>query len=267
MRLCVLKKVICTILSVSMVWSAAAVSVVAQSSDESVEAEGKDVQSAKDELAALLGTPELMTAVPSNDQPDAQARARLFFDIGSRYYVLGDTAKAESALKYAHSLDPLLAVATVETRSKEVDFAKSFVADLSLTELRDRYARTTRIRAAGRSLIMPGWGQMYRGHKKRGLIALCVTAVTGLYLAKALGDYNSAKSAYDATRVSELDLESVSELSEIPRPFESRYDTYQSKASVANVAAIALGAVWSLAVLDNMVLEPNRFELRVEFGR
>ncbi len=250
-----------------MIWFAATVPASAQNSEKAAQDGNQAALSAKDGLAALLGTPGLLTAVPSNDQPNPKERARLFFDIGRYYYVLGDTVKAEFALKYAHKLDPAVAAVTVEVMAEQADLAKSFVADLSLSQLRERYARTTKVRAAGRSLIIPGWGQIYRGHKKRGLITLCATAVTGLFLAKAVGDYNSAKSAYDLTRVSELNLESVSELSEIPRPFESRYETYRSKAGVANSAAIALGAVWGLAVLDNMVLEPNRFELRLEFGR
>lgn len=250
-----------------MIWSAAVVPAVAQNSEKAAQNGNQDAQSAKDGLDVLLATPGLLTAVPSNDQPNPKARAKLFFDIGRYYYVLGDTFKAESALKYSHTLDPAVATVIVEEKGEQAHLAKSFVADLSLSQLRERYARTTKVGAAGRSLILPGWGQIYRGHKKRGLIALCATAAAGLFLCKAIGDYNSAKSAYELTRVSELNLESLSEISEMPRPFEFRYETYRSKAGVANAAAIALGAVWGLAVLDNMVLKPNRFELRLEFGR
>lgn len=250
-----------------MICSAIAVPVVAQNSEKLAQNGNQDALSAKDALGALLATPGLLTAVPSNDQPNLKERARLFFDIGRYYYVLGDTVKAEFALKYAHTLDPAVAAVTVEVKGEQADLAKLFVADLTLSQLRERYARTTKVRAVCRSLIIPGWGQIYRGHKKRGVTALCATAVTGLFLARAVGDYNSAKSAYELTRISELNLESVSELSEIPRPFESRFETYRSKAGVANALAIALGAVWGLAVLDNLVLESNRFELRLAFGR
>jgi hypothetical protein len=245
-----------------MFWLVAVAPLTAQNIEAT-----SDTASPERDLAVLLGTPGLLTTVPSNDQPDAQARAKLFFEIGRVYYVLGDTVHAESALRYAHTLDPSLAIQKVQVEKKEIDLAQSFVTDLSLSQKRDRYARTSKVRAAGRSMVLPGWGQMYRGHRKRGLIALCTAAATGLFLAKAARDYNDAKRAYDATLVSELNLDTLTEVDAQSRPFESRYSAYQSKASTANVAVIALAAVWGIAVLDNLVLEPNRFELRLALGK
>ena len=228
---------------------------------------GEGEEFSAEHLAELLATPGLMRAVPSNDKPSGHDRAKLFFDIGRCYYALGDSTRAERVLRYAFALDPSLEIGDMDAVGVEPDLARSFVVDLSLSQKREHYEQTSKLKAAGRSLIFPGWGQMYRGHKKRGLIALAATVAAGAFLAKAASDYDSAKSAYDQTAVAELNLEDLSETGEIPRPFESRYQTYDSKANTANAAVIAFAAIWGAVVLDNLILEPNRFELRWEFGR
>ena len=251
-------KLVSVTLSAAIIWIVTAQPLVAQESDDSIRDVGETVGNPVNRtLAELLSTPGLMRSVPANDQPSGADRARLFFDIGRCYYALGDTVKAARVLRYAHALDPSLETGNIEVKGIEVDLARSFVAHLSLSQKRQKYAGTSKLKAAGRSLILPGWGQMYRGHKKRGLIALGATVVAGAFLAKTASDYNSAKDAYDRTAVAELNLEALSETSEIPRPFESRYQTYEGKANTANVAV----------VLDNLVLEPNRLALRWVWGR
>lgn len=229
---------------------------------------GEQVDAAEsDGLPLLLQTPDLMTVAPALDAPTGPERAKLFLEIGAAWYAAGDTARANRALRYAHALDPSIA-ATVASAPEQVDDpARTFVADLNLAERRARYAKTSKLKAAGRSLIVPGWGQMYRGHKRRGWIAFGLTAAAGAYLVKAASDYSSARDAYDATTVAELDLDALGGTGEMSRPFETRYAAYQSKASTANKAAMALVAIWGAAVLDNLVIGPNRFELTWEVGR
>ncbi len=257
------------ILSATMLWISTMASLAALEAESTafVAGEQGDSLPAERALADLLSTQGLMRAVPSNDQPSGSDRAKLFFDIGRSYYALGDSTKAERALRYAYALDPSLETGILDAVEGKPDRARSFVADLGLSQRRRHYEQTSKLKAAGRSLIVPGWGQMYRGHKKRGLVALGVTVAAGMFLAKAVGDYNSAKSAYGQTAVAELNLDALQETDEIPRPFESRYQTYESKASTANTAVIALAAIWGVVVLDNLILEPNHFELRWEFGR
>jgi hypothetical protein len=218
-------------------------------------------------LAKLLATPGLMDSVPSVRQQPGQERSKLFFEIGRCYYALGDSARAGLALRYAYALNPNLETTVIRVTGPEAEKAQAFVVDLGLTERRQKYAGTSKVRAAGRSLIFPGWGQMYRGHKKRGLLALGTTLAAGAFLAKSASDYNSAKSAYERTLVSELNLEALETGGDSPRPFETRYQAYESSTSRANAAAIAFAVVWSAVILDNLVLEPNRLELRWEIGR
>jgi len=263
------------VLSATMIWAVTMSPLTAEGPEDTtrpgdtIRAEGESLEDGSVEmvLAKLLSTPGLMMSVPSNDQPSGPDRAKLFFEIGRCYYALGDSTGAERVLRYAYALDPSLESGDMDAVGGEPGLARSFVADLSLSQKREHYEQTSKLKAAGRSLIFPGWGQMYRGHKRRGLIGLAATVAAGAFLAKAASDYNSAKSAYDRTAVSELDLEALSETGEIPRPFESRYQTYESKASTANTAAIALAVIWGAVVLDNLFVAPNRFELRWGFGR
>ncbi len=224
-------------------------------------------QEAAQTLANLLATPGLMDSVPSIGQQPRQERSQFFFEIGRCYYVLGDSARAGLALRYAYALNPNLEMTVIRVAGAEAEKAQAFVADLALTERRQKYAGTSKVRAAGRSLIFPGWGQMYRGHKKRGLIALGTTLAAGAFLAKSSSDYNSAKNSYDQTRVAELNLEALETGGELPRLFETRYQAYESSTGRANAAAIAFAVVWGAVVLDNLILEPNRFELRYVIGK
>ncbi len=232
----------------------------------SVVAQALESTDASERLNELLSSPGLMTTVPKTDQYSKLDRAQLFYEIGGCYFALGDTVRAARALRYAYALDPALAEAKPSTKEREGAQAQQFVADLSLSAKRHRYAQTTKLKAAGRSLIFPGWGQMYRGHRKRGVVLTAVTATAGLFLAKAVRDYDNAKKAYEETKVAELGLTSLTGTSNIPRPFESSYNAYQSRTNTANAAAILLAAVWGASVLDNLILEPNRFELRLRIG-
>ncbi len=262
----VTEKLICLILAGAMLLVQAKGAIAQATGDPPSEVRVPGERPVSESLSELLSSPGLMTPIPSNDRPTRQDRARLFFEIGRCYYALADSGRAERALRYAYSLNPGLENEVLTQGGREFEQARHFVSDLGLTEKRQHYARTSKVKAAGRSLILPGWGQMYRGHRKRGLIALAATTVAGVFLAKSVSDYNRAKQAYDHTNIGELDLELLTETSDLPRPFETRYQTDQSKASTANTAAIVFAALWGAAVLDNLVLEPNRLELRWEFG-
>ena len=149
----------------------------------SVGAQALESTDASERLNELLSSPGLMTTVPKTDQYSKLDRAQLFYEIGGCYFALGDTVRAARALRYAYALDPALAEAKPSTKEREGAQAQQFVADLSLSAKRHRYAQTTKLKAAGRSLIFPGWGQMYRGHRKRGVVLTAVTATAGLFLA------------------------------------------------------------------------------------
>ena len=46
---------------------------------------------------------------------------------------------------------------------------RAMIAGMRRKARQQALGKTTFWGAAGRSLLLPGWGQMYRGHKKRGV--------------------------------------------------------------------------------------------------
>lgn len=54
------------------------------------------------------------------------------------------------------------------------------------------------IGAAVRSLILPGWGQLYKGEKTKAQTLISLAVVGWLYTLPAFQDYKAAKSSYDS---------------------------------------------------------------------
>lgn len=128
------------------------------------------------------------------------------------------------------------------------------------TEINVRLSPKTRIKAATRSLVIPGWGQSYSGKKTKGyfLTLLAVTAVGAYLIADEDFDdknktFNNILRQYDSTAT----FGTISDL----KWYKTRLDEAQDKAYDAeNVRRLSIGAVvgvWSLAFLDAIFFFPE----------
>jgi len=94
-----------------------------------------------------------------------------------------------------------------------------------------------------RSVVLPGWGQRYKGYGARSLMLMGLTAASIGYAVWADLSYRDAREAYD-------DAPSGSD-------FEKLYDEYQSQADRADRALGMIGGVWLLNVIDAAIQGPN----------
>ena len=62
-----------------------------------------------------------------------------------------------------------------------------------------RRLKTKRLSAAMRSLVFPGWGQYYRGYKKKGYAFLGAMVVTSVVLRFQYRNFQSARDHYNQT--------------------------------------------------------------------
>lgn len=118
-------------------------------------------------------------------------------------------------------------------------------------------SKKTRMKAMLRSLVIPGWGQVYSGGKFRGYLitsSVIVTAGAIFYLDrsfdKKLNDYNKALAEYNsATAIEERII------------LKSCMDERQRDAYVAETdrnTALAVGvALWAYNVLDALLFFPE----------
>ncbi len=99
-----------------------------------------------------------------------------------------------------------------------------------------------RISAAWRSLILPGWGQFYKGQKRRGTV---ISTVTGILAAATL-------TAHILRQRAEQQYLNARTLSDI----RSRYETFNRYHRWRNNLAVATGVTWLIGFLDALFYPP-----------
>ncbi|HSQ42640.1 MAG TPA: DUF5683 domain-containing protein [Fibrobacteraceae bacterium] len=136
------------------------------------------------------------------------------------------------------------------------DIASAAYAIVENQAQRDLYRtalgeRTQTSSAVYRSLVLPGWGQMYSGHSARGIFWTTLTAVgigatvwTGLHYRDAQSDWDTYKSQDNST-VQEGD-DSTSWAERAQQALDDRNDA----ASYVNIAIASLASIWLFNVLD-----------------
>jgi hypothetical protein len=211
---------------------------------------------------ALAEIPGLLGVVPLLDQPQDHTRAEFFFDLARIRLAQNDTARARSILAYIFALNPDAQRGILDI---EEDHAFS-ETHTRLAQLRQQkrlqdLKSTTALGAAGRSLILPGWGQFYRGQRKRAFVFVGATLAATTYWFLADQAYKSAYNAYRSTRINELSIDQRSGLETDPLPFQQRFQTAQSKASRANMALGILAGVWLAGVFDHVLIGPGHLEV------
>lgn len=233
--------------------------------DTKARAEAAYLQQEYDEAFRVLAeTPGLLGVVPILDQPKDKARAEIFFDLARIRLAQKDTAQARAILDYIFQLDR-------EARKGALDLAedhayletRSQLSKLRKRERQNNLSSTTFMGAAGRSLVLPGWGQLYRGHRKRAFAFMGVTAAAAVYWFSADKAYKNAYDAYRATQVGELRVEDRTGTSSDAFPFQERFENAQSKASRANMALGILAGVWLAGVFDHVIIGPAHLGVEI----
>ncbi len=122
--------------------------------------------------------------------------------------------------------------------------------DVSLSPL-------TPLKAGGRSLLLPGWGQRYSGQKAKGFIftLLAASSVAGFFIAdhqfdSKYDDFNRMRDAFDAAAT----FQQKERLEPLLK--EAQKEAYDAE----NTRRIAIGAVigvWALSVVDAVLFFPK----------
>ena len=212
---------------------------------------------------ALSHLPNLLGVVPLLDRPQQNRRAEIFFDLGRIHMASGDTSRARLALVEALHLNPEVnkGIMNIGTDQALTD-TRALLLGMHHKTLRQTLGKTTFLGAAGRSLLLPGWGQLYRGHKKRGYGFMGVSAVLAAAWFVTDISYRSAYNTYRGTRLSDLRLDQriAGTDSDV---FTQNFERAQSRAGRANLVLGLLAAVWISNVLDHLVIGPAQVSLSV----
>jgi len=163
--------------------------------------------------------------------------------LGFIEFALGQLDSAKSQFRAALSLEPKLSLDPVYTSPKIITLFEEVkreshprVPSERPVEIRYVLLEDKRSGAALRSLLLPGWGQLYKGEKTKGLILLSLAGAalgsliaTHIAQAQAHNDYRAAKA---------------------PADIESKYDRYNRLYKARNALAVFTGALWLYAYID-----------------
>ncbi|MDX1739778.1 MAG: hypothetical protein R3178_00730 [Rhodothermales bacterium] len=152
----------------------------------------------------------------------------------------------------ALSIDPDLELNPASASPQALELFRSVQSDLRTGRALEassaiRYLRVydPRPAAAYRSMLVPGWGQLYKGQRTKGYVFL------GLWAATAAGTVTAHIVRHDREQAY-LD---ETEPSNVP----SRYDEFNRWHRIRNNLAIAAAATWVVSYLDALIFEgPER---------
>jgi hypothetical protein len=124
-------------------------------------------------------------------------------------------------------------------------------------ELNLKLSRRSTGKAFIRSLVLPGWGQAYRGSRTKGLLIFAGTIAAGATFAvfdtdyqSTLDDYDAARSRYErAVRLEDLD----DRWAEVVRASNRADDKWDRR----KIALGALGGIYAFNLLDVLFLGPG----------
>lgn len=219
-----------------------------------------DYASAFETLSHL---PSLLGVVPLFDRPQQSQRAEIFFDLGRIHMAYGDTIRAHLVLIEAFHLDPEANKGIMDIPPDQaLADTRALLLSMRRKTLRQTLGETTFWGATARSLLLPGWGQLYRGHKKRGYVFMGTSAVLAAAWLVADISYRSSYNTYRGTRLTDLQLgQPISGTNS--DAFTQNFERVQSRAGRANLALGLLAAIWLSNVLDHLVIGPAQVTLSV----
>ncbi len=103
-----------------------------------------------------------------------------------------------------------------------------------------------------RSMILPGWGQLYKNDRTKGIVLVSATAT--ITLGTAVFHFMQ-KDAHDEY------LKAIDE-----KTIQQEYDKYNLFYKLRNNAALAYGGIWLFSFFDALLAEPTERKLKVSFN-
>ena len=213
-------------------------------------------------LSHLSNLPGLLEIVPFLDRLKGEERERILFDLARCRAAIGDSIGSGLVLNELFRNDPKQARGAMEVDKDP--YLKTVLDEMRIRRRQHQQAKissTSVLKAAVRSIIIPGWGQRYRGRTQRGNL---ISAAAGAFVIGWSITDRSYRSALDTyRRTSELDLMLATRTGgpDDPTPFADRFAKVDSRASTARAMGIALVSVWVYSVTENFLIQPGKVAL------
>ncbi len=130
------------------------------------------------------------------------------------------------------------------------------------TEIQLLLTPKSRAKAGLRSLVVPGWGQMYYGARTKGLVITVAAAASAVALGILHFDYTNKRDTYDEVHARYLQTREVSAReSMLNELYQAQKDANDAE-NLRLIGAGVLAGVWAYNVLDAVLFFPD-FGIRI----
>ncbi len=206
-------------------------------------------------------------------QITADYESATLFELLEAHKILGIIAfqrdmnreEAQRQFDLALSIDPNLKLDSLSFSPKTIEFFDAiksrFLAEPDNSESEKakvyRYVIQPDPRPAAtlRSMLVPGWGQLYKNDRSKGYALITATLVTtvatGIFHVLQNNTHTDYKNAVE------------------PNAIEQKYDSYNRLYKLRNNAALLAGGAWLYAVFDALIVKPKpgqrNFDISLDF--
>jgi len=181
--------------------------------------------------------------------------------LGIIAYQEGNLKESNSQFDQALSIDRTAELDSVYVSPKIIQFFNELKSTYSSRQKSSEFYKDIQYRylvqpdprpaATLRSMILPGWGQLYKNDKTKGYIL--VGSTTTVTLATVIFHF-AQKNAHDEY------LKATE-----PKSIEQKYDKYNSFYKLRNNTALLTAGIWLYAFFDALLAEPKERQLKVSF--
>lgn len=184
--------------------------------------------------------------------------------LGVIAYLGGNLSEATSQFEQALSIDRTAQLDSIYVSPKIIQFFKKIQLDFPASQQTNEMEKSGHYRylvqpdprpaAVLRSMVVPGWGQLYKNDRKKGYILVSSTAA--ITLATAIFHFMQ-KDAHDAYMNASA-----------PEIIGQKYDKYNFFYKCRNNASIIAGGIWLYGFFDALLAKPKlkQKQLKVTFN-
>lgn len=120
-----------------------------------------------------------------------------------------------------------------------------------------RLSQKTRIKAAARSIFIPGWGQVYSGNESRGYLITAGAVFTAVAVFQTDRRYDKKRADYDIARSNYYLASSAEDQIALKVISDEKQNEAYKAETDRNTAMTIAAALWAYNVLDALIFFPE----------
>lgn len=207
----------------------------------------EDIRSAYEDLDFSIAEDRINEALRDYEQFLPQELSEIHVIYALILFAQNDLSAAESQLRLAVQLNPSLVLEPLDTPPRlfqlfeEIKHVQDNQSEQvsSREEVRYLVVYDPRAGAAWRSMVIPGWGQLHKGEKRKGII---LTSLWGLTASGSIVAHLNRTQAQERYQASETQAQT-----------QRRFNAFSTWHKVRNNLLLATAGVWVFSYIDAVI--------------